>query len=92
MYHIKLILLKPVCIRFVGVSTLAATNPIWVVKTRMCLQPSVYNATNNPEHYNGIIGMYNHLCLSFSIFCYNLCCLFVFSTMQWSFVEKCLNK
>jgi len=36
-----------------GVFTLSLTNPIWVVKTRMCLQTS---PSANEIYYSGIIG------------------------------------
>lgn len=47
-----------------GATTLAVTNPIWVVKTRMCLQPTGANAANNPLQYNGVIGRLNLLLIS----------------------------
>jgi len=41
-----------------GIFTLSLTNPIWVVKTRMCLQPSNTAMTDLPissQRYNGVL-------------------------------------
>jgi len=44
-----------------GATTLACTNPIWVIKTRMCLQPV---GVVNKQHYNGVfdglVKLYKH--------------------------------
>lgn len=37
-----------------GVGVLACTNPLWVVKTRMCLQGSVSSQPTTPYHYKGV--------------------------------------
>ncbi|XP_054721082.1 mitochondrial folate transporter/carrier-like isoform X2 [Uloborus diversus] len=38
-----------------GVITLLMTNPIWVVKTRMCLQYSQETSLPPSKHYNGMV-------------------------------------
>nr|AKN21596.1 slc25a-28 [Schmidtea mediterranea] len=49
-----------------GALTLAFTNPIWVVKTRLCLQydKELFNTSkNNPKtvHYSGMINCFNQI-------------------------------
>ncbi|GFS34468.1 hypothetical protein TNIN_397712 [Trichonephila inaurata madagascariensis] len=47
-----------------GVLTLFLTNPIWVVKTRMCLQYSSISNLPSSKHYNGmldaLVKVYRH--------------------------------
>ncbi|XP_057309788.1 mitochondrial folate transporter/carrier-like isoform X2 [Hydractinia symbiolongicarpus] len=48
---------------FTGACTLALTNPIWVVKTRMCLQPGL-SVAEGGVHYTGVLNglkqLYKH--------------------------------
>ena len=43
------------CGALAGITTLSITNPIWVVKTRMCLQPATAAEVPNSQRYNGVI-------------------------------------
>jgi len=42
---------------FVGVLTLMLTNPIWVAKTRLCLQYDVHRSTN-VQFYSGMFDCF----------------------------------
>lgn len=45
----------------VGILTLSLTNPVWVVKTRLCL-PDTENVPSNMR-YKGLRGIYTVACL-----------------------------
>lgn len=50
----RIVFRKLLIVSFItGVFTLSFTNPIWVVKTRMCLQTE---AATSQVYYNGVLG------------------------------------
>lgn len=44
-----------------GIFTLAITNPVWVVKTRLCLQYDAAGKFANSEEYKGMIDAFRKI-------------------------------
>ena len=58
--HLRISIFKISYFIVLGASTLCFTNPIWVVKTRMCLQYSA-SSSQTEVYYKGVIGNYSFI-------------------------------